>query len=122
LGPDDLPPTLEPSVVDGCFKANTNSIHLQFDPADIRSIFPVAVSAIVMPSNKKGAKVITDEAKQLWLDRRASGQGQRSAKREAELIHKILTERHSLTGRKVPTAGTIRKRITEWLKELGEAE
>ena len=122
LGVDELPPTLKPSAVDGCFKANTNSIHLQFDPADIRSIFPAEVSAVVTPGKKKGAKVITDEAKQLWLERRANGHGQRSANREAEFIHKLLTERHRNTGRKVPSAGTIRKRITDWLVELREVE
>lgn len=119
---DSGSPKLEVSAKDGWIKSSLNSSEFQFDPADIRSIFKSEKSGVFTPEKKRGAKVITDEANELWLERRKNGQNQPSANREAELIHRILTERHQKTGRKVPNQNTIRKRIKDWLDELGEAE
>ena len=105
---------------DGSIKSSRNSIDFQFDPVEIRSIYPVANSAIVIPS-QMGAKVITDEAKELWLQRRRNGQKKLSNTKEAETIHKVLAERHKGTEVPVPEPHTIRKRIKDWLDELGVA-
>lgn len=113
-------PKIKISVTEGSIKSSRNTIDLQFDPVEIRSIYPVANSDIVTPSNK-GAKVITDEAKELWLQRRRNGRKRLSNTKEAEIIRKLLTERHKGTDVPVPEQDTIRKRIKEWLDELGVA-
>lgn len=116
------PPKLDFSVENGSINSDPSSVDVRFDPSDIRSIFPAEISAIVTPSKKKGAKVITDEARDLWQQRRENGQKASNSSAEASQIHKWLTDRHKASNVRVPKAGTIRKRMKDWLEELGEAE